>query len=63
MHSLCKSLKYATLSLSSILKYFSEFREGESNTLDENHKQIQNTKIDFKNLQKECINEIIKNLI
>lgn len=41
-------------------KYFSEFQEGESNTLDENHKQIQNTKIDFKNLQKECINEIIK---
>ena len=41
-------------------KYFSEFQEGESNTLDENHKQIQNTKIVFKNLQKEGIKEIIK---
>ena len=40
--------------------YFSEFQEGNSNSLDENHKEIQNTKIDFKNLQKEYINEIIK---
>ena len=40
-------------------EYFSEIQEGETSTLDEKHKQVQNTKIDFKKLQKECSNEII----